>query len=238
MAGRTARAGTARGGPAAPARKTAARGRVGVHPLGDAALLVDLGSRLDTALNSRALALAEALRTRRGVVEAVAGFAGVTVHYDPEQIEADSLTAAIARLAVRPPPAAVRGRLHRIPVVYDGPDLEDVAARLGLAAARLVQLHSGAIYRVFMLGFAPGFAYLGPLPPELRVPRRDAPRRAVPAGSVAIAGAHTAVYPLATPGGWHLIGRTRLPLLLPDSDPPALLRPGDRVRFTPVKAPA
>ncbi|MGH7777683.1 MAG: 5-oxoprolinase subunit PxpB [Candidatus Dormibacterales bacterium] len=211
-------------------------GRPRVHALGEAALLIEMGSRLDTALNSRVLALAAALSRRPGVLEAVPGLAGVTVHYDPDRVDAAALAAAVARLAARRPPAGPRGRLHRIPAVYDGPDLDEVGRRLGLPPERVVAVHSGAIYRVFMLGFAPGFAYLGPLPPELRLPRREVPRRSVPAGSVAIAGGHTAVYPFPTAGVWHLIGRTSLPLLMPEADPPALLRPGDRVRFTPVLA--
>ena len=95
----------------------------------------------------------------------------------------------------------------------------------------LVRLHTAPYYRVFMVGFVPGWAYLGPLNPRLELPRRRVPRTSVPAGSVAIAGLQTGVYPLPTPGGWHLIGRTSVPMFLPQSDPPSLLRPGDRVRF-------
>ncbi|MGH7904021.1 MAG: 5-oxoprolinase subunit PxpB [Candidatus Dormibacteraceae bacterium] len=205
-----------------------------IHPLGDAALLIEIGSRVDTALNSRALALAAALGRRPDVREAVAGYASVTVHYDPDTVDMESLEDAIRRRMARPRGTPGRERLHRIPVVYDGPDLEEAAAALGIGAGEIVRLHSAPIYRVFMLGFVPGFAYLGPLPPELRLPRRSVPRTAVPAGSVGVAGAQTAVYPFASPGGWHLIGRTHLRLFLPDSDPPTLLHPGDRVRFTPL----
>ena len=205
--------------------------RVRIHPLGDTALLAELGARVDTALNTRAIGLAEALRKRRDVRQAVAAYASVTVHFDPEQATHESLGAAIKRLAVKRPKAAVPGRLHRIPVTYDGPDLEDVASALGLGPADVVTLHTRPIYRVFLVGFVPGFAYLGPLPDELHLPRRESPRRQVPAGSVAIAGPQTAIYPLAVPGGWHLIGRSSVRLFIPEADPPSLFRAGDRVKF-------
>jgi KipI family sensor histidine kinase inhibitor len=208
-----------------------ARRSVRIAPLGDAALLVELGRRVDTALNTRALALAAALRRRRDVREAVPGYASVAVHYDPEQVTYRGLAAAITRLVEAKPPPGPPGRLHRIPVVYDGPDLEATAAVLGLSMDELVRLHTGPTYRCFMIGFAPGWAYLGPLPERLRLPRRRVPRTHVPAGSVAMAGAQTGVYPLPTPGGWHLIGRTPVRMFLPQSDPPSLLRTGDRVKF-------
>jgi KipI family sensor histidine kinase inhibitor len=194
-------------------------------------LVVELGNRIDTALNSRALALAAAFRKRRGVREAVAGYATVTVHYDPETISFKGLAALVPRLTRVKGTDAPAGRLHRIPVTYDGPDLEETAAAVKLSVEELVARHSKPIYRVFMVGFVPGWAYLGPLPAELQLPRRKIPRTTVPAGSVAIAGGQTGVYPLPTPGGWHLIGRTSVPMFLPDSDPPLLLRPGDRVKF-------
>ena len=202
-----------------------------IAPLGDAALLVELGQRVDTALNTRALALAAALGKRRDVREAVPGYASVAVHYDPEQVTYKGLAGVITRLVATRPPPAPPGRLHRIPVVYDGPDLEAAAFELGLSVEELVRLHTGPIYRCFMIGFTPGWAYLGPLPDELRLPRRRVPRTHVPPGSVAMAGSQTGVYPLPTPGGWHLIGRTSLRLFLAQSDPPSLLRTGDRVKF-------
>jgi inhibitor of KinA len=201
------------------------------YPLGESALLAELGTRLDTALNTRAIALAAALRKRRDVRQAIAGYASVTVHFDPDQVSHEALTAAIRRLAAKRPPMAEPGRLHRIPVIYDGPDLEVVSKVLGLDVAKLVEIHTRPIYRVFLLGFVPGWGYLGPLPEELELPRRQVPRTTVPAGSVAMAGRQTGIYPLTTPGGWHLIGRTSVKLFLPDSDPPCLFRAGDRVKF-------
>jgi 5-oxoprolinase (ATP-hydrolysing) subunit B len=145
--------------------------------------------------------------------------------------------AADAPARGRPP--GTRGSAGReivIPVAYGGsagPDLAEVAARTGLGEDEVVRLHSSVDYRVLVVGFAPGFAYLGPLPDRLELPRRAEPRVRVPAGSVAIAGRQTGVYPLATPGGWHIVGRTDVRLWDPSADPPALLRPGDRVRFVP-----
>jgi inhibitor of KinA len=210
--------------------------RLRIQPLGDTALLAELGTRLDTALNTRAIALAAALKKRRDVRHAIAGYASVTVHFDPNQATHDSLAAAIKRLAAKRPPMEEPGRLHRIPVTYDGPDFVDVAARLDLSPEKIIELHTKPIYRVFMVGFVPGWAYLGPLAEELELPRRDVPRTQVAAGSVAIAGRQSGIYPLPTPGGWHLIGRTSVKLFLPDSDPPCLFRAGDRVKFFATQA--
>ena len=208
--------------------------KVRIHPLGDTALLAELGTRLDTAVNTRSIALASALKKRRDVRQAVAGAASVTVQFDPDQVTHVALAAAIRRLASKRPPMEEPGRLHRIPVVYDGPDLQAVASALGLSQQEVVEIHSRPIYRAFLIGFVPGWAYLGPLPDELVLPRRPDPRRQVPAGSVAIAGHQTGIYPLNSPGGWHLIGRTSVRLFLPDSDPPSLFRAGDRVKFFPI----
>src|ERR1700680_4886634 len=155
----------------APRSKT----RVRTHPLGDSALLAELGTRLDTALNTRAIALAAALKKRRDVRQAIAGYASVTVHFDPDQVSHDALTAAIRRLASKRPPMEEPGRLHRIPVVYDGPDLEAVTARLEMSPERFIEIHSKPIYRAFLVGFVPGWAYLGPLPEELELARRGQP---------------------------------------------------------------
>ena len=205
--------------------------RVRIHRLGDTALLAELGSRLDTALNTRAIALAAALKKRRDVRVALPGCASVTVQFDPDQVAYEALATAIRRLAARRPPVDEPGRLHRVPVTYDGPDLAAVCEATGLTQHAVVELHSRPIYRVFVMGFVPGWAYLGPLPEELELPRRAAPRTNVPAGSVAIAGRMTGIYPAASPGGWHMIGRTTVKLFFPDREPPCLFRPGDRVKF-------
>ena len=212
------------------------RVRVRVEPLGDSAVLAELGTRLDTALNTRAIALAAALKKRRDVRQALPAHSSVTVRFDPEHVTHETIAAAIRRLATRRPPVEEPGRLHRIPVVYDGADLEMVCSQLQISPARLVELHCRPIYRAFLVGFVPGWAYLGPVPDELVLPRRAVPRTQVPAGAVAIAGQQTGIYPLASPGGWHLIGRTSVRLFLPDSDPPSLFRVGDRVKFFAAQA--
>lgn len=203
-------------------------------PLGDAALYLQLGRRLDTALNTRALRLAAALRGRRGVREAVGAYAAVTIHYDPDLVSVAGLQKLVGALLRERKGEPLQGRLHRVPVAYGGPDLEQAAGELGLSVAEVVRRHSQPVYRAFMAGFVPGWAYLGPLDPKLRLPRRAEPREVVPAGSVAIAELQTGIYPLASPGGWHLIGSTRMRTFLPDSDPPLLIRPGDRVKFFPI----
>ena len=200
-------------------------------PLGDTALVAELGTRLDTAINTRAIALAAALRRRRDVREAIAAHASVTVRFDPEQVSLEMLTTSIRRLATKRPPVEEPGRLHRVPVVYDGPDLNDVLVALGLSRDRFIELHTRPIYRAFMVGFVPGWAYLGPLVEELETARRAVPRTQVPAGSIAIAGRQTGVYPFPTPGGWNLIGRSPMKVFLLDADPPSVFRAGDRVKL-------
>src|SRR2546426_7947259 len=202
----------------------AVRRSVKIAPLGDAALLAELGQKVDTALNTRALALAAALGKRRDVREAVAGYGSVAVHYDPEQITYKGLSGVIQKLVQSRPPPAPHGRLHRIPVEYDGPDLEEVAAQVGIGRDEIVRLHTQPIYRCFMIGFVPGWAYLGPLPEQLRLPRRRVPRTHVPAGSVAMAGAQTRVFPLPPPGGGAPVGAHPGQPLLPHSAPPTLRR--------------
>ena len=212
-----------------------------IVPLGDSALTILLGDRIDAALAARAHRLAERIRTAEieSVQEVVVGYAAVTVWYDALRVALKKVTDALDPLvAADPGPAPTTGarRQHVIPVQYDGPDLEDVAQRIGLPASEVVARHSDRWYDVYLVGFVPGWAYLGDLDPALVLPRRPVPRTRVPAGSVAIAGAQTGVYPLATPGGWHLIGRTSVVLFDPASEPPARLAPGDRVRFVPVPA--
>ncbi len=202
-----------------------------IRPFGEAALLVELGSP------DRAQSLAASLRTHplRGVVEAVPGLASVLVEVAPLGARPGALAPAlrkrIATLESVPPP----GRLHTIRVVYDGADLEEVASLSGQTPDDVVALHTGTELRVLFCGFAPGFAYLGDLPPALRVDRLPTPRTRTPAGSVAIAGRMSGIYPADLPGGWRVIGRTDVALFDPRRDPPVLLLPGDRVRFEPAR---
>ena len=215
-----------------------------IHPLGEAGWTVELGDRVDRATHARVLSLQAAILAARlaGVTEVVPAYATVAVLFDPLRADADALRDRLAALATadeppQPDPAAApspRPAL-RIPTRYDGPDLDEVAGRTGLTREEVIELHTGREYQVYLLGFAPGFAYLGDLDPALVLPRRSVPRLRVPAGSVAIAAAQTAVYPLTTPGGWHLLGRTELRMFNPGRKPPVLLQPGDRVRFEAVR---
>ena len=209
-----------------------------VHPLGEGGWTVALGERVDPALHERVLALAAAVARAElpFVEEIVPAYAALSVFFDPLRADAEQLRERLAVLAAAPLPTfqpsdLPTARLVNIPVRYDGPDLEEVAAETGLTRDEVIRRHTAREYRVYLLGFAPGFGYLGDLDPSLVLPRRREPRTRVAAGSVAIAGAQTAVYPLPTPGGWHLLGSTTLRMFDPGRDPPALLRPGDRVRF-------
>lgn len=211
-------------------------------PAGDAALVVELGQAIDPEVNRRVHALAHALEEESpaGLGEAVPSYRSVLVHYDPLQLsyeEAQAIVAAaLARCRELPPPAV---RTVEVPTAYGGefgPDIAFVAAHNGLTVDEVIRLHTGALYTVYMLGFTPGFPYLGEMPPQLATPRLPTPRQAVPAGAVGIAGPQTGIYPQSSPGGWRLIGRTPLRLFDPWRDPPALLRPGERVRFVPISA--
>jgi KipI family sensor histidine kinase inhibitor len=209
------------------------------RPLGDSALTIFFGDRVDSAVHAQVIAAAATLDSAppAGTTELVPAYATMSVWFDPLQRDFGELAAELCeRVAALPAEAATRqGRQWVVPVHYDGPDLAEVAERTGLTVGEVVARHSGRTYRVYLLGFVPGFAYLGELDDKLVLPRRSSPRQRVPAGSVAIAGAQTAVYPLETPGGWHLIGRTTFPLFDPARDPAAILRVGDTVRFEPAR---
>jgi KipI family sensor histidine kinase inhibitor len=171
----------------------------------------------------------------------VPAYASVVVPFDLARLTTEEALAEVARItaATAAPDAAelAADRLVEIPTVYDGEDLAAVAEQVGLSPSAVVEIHASTEYEVFMLGFAPGFAYLGVMPEAIAVPRLPSPRPRVPAGSVAIAERQTAVYPAATPGGWNLIGRTDVVMWDVNRTPPSLLAPGDRVRFIPIAAP-
>ncbi|WP_354401849.1 5-oxoprolinase subunit PxpB [Variovorax sp. OAS795] len=205
-----------------------------LHPLGDAALLCELPPPATLAHQQQIWALGAEVQQWAGVGEVLPGMNNLTLTFDPTAIGIDALMARVNEAWPRLPAAAIEGRRVEIPVTYGGehgPDLADVAAHTGLSPAEVVRRHSAAEYVVYLLGFLPGFAFMGGLPPELATPRRSEPRTAVPARSVGIGGEQTGIYPLVSPGGWQLIGRTALELFDPKAEPPTLLRPGDRVRF-------
>jgi KipI family sensor histidine kinase inhibitor len=201
---------------------------VRVRPAGERGLLVEVDG-LETVHRLHA-----ALRELDppGVVELVPGYRTVLVVADPDRAGVlDELAARLPGLEL-PPAEAVAGETVEIPVTYDGEDLPEVASLTGLDAAEVVRRHTAPEYTVAFLGFSPGFPYLVGLDPALEVPRRDTPRTSIPAGSVGLAGNQTGIYPTASPGGWQLIGRTEVTLFDPTRDPPALLAPGTRLRFT------
>lgn len=211
-----------------------------VTAAGDAAVIVTLPPRLDVETSSRVIAMAEAARRRLGPVlrDIVVGYHTLTVYFDPLSVDGAWLEGELAVLAGDPAPLSEAiGATIEVPVCYGGdlgPDLASVAAVAGCTEAEAVELHRSREYRVFMVGFVPGFAYMGPVEPRLALPRRANPRTRVPAGSVGLAAGQTGIYPMETPGGWHLIGRTPVKPFDERRAEPVLFRPGDRVRFTPI----
>lgn len=208
----------------------------------DAGVVVEFGDAVDEALSARVLALDAAVRRRPppGVVETVPTLRSLLVLYDALATGHDELVAALRELTSGPPEAPRGGGAEwTIPVVYGGEaglDLEEVAGAAGLTPGAAVAEHSGAVHRVAMLGHLPGLPYLTGLPAGLHAGRHPEPRVRVAAGSVAVAGGLTCIYPVAAPGGWRIIGRTPARLFDPTADPPAALAPGDRVRFVAIDA--
>ena len=206
-------------------------------PAGDLAVSVELADEISREANARVLTLERLLAEARlpGLVETVPTFRALLVYYDPLVLPwADlerHLRALVARLAVASPP---RGRRVELPCAYGGehgPDLEEVARRLGLAPAEVVRLHAGAEYLVYFVGFTPGLPYMAGMPERLTIPRLDRPRTKTPPGSVGIGGTQCSIYSVESPGGFWVLARTPAPLYDPGATDPVLLRPGDRVRF-------
>lgn len=209
-----------------------------LYPVGDCGLLAVCGRQIDEAVGDKVFALDGVVKAARlpGVVETVPAFASLLVRYDPLRTDYDTLAAAVGPLAERTRAHRRQGgRVVTIPVCYGGdygPDLGFVAQHAGLTEGEVIRHHTAPRYRIYMLGFLPGFPYLGGLDPALFTPRLQNPRTAIPAGSVGIGGQQTGVYPVASPGGWQLIGRT--PLKLFDPDRPLPYAAGDRIRFVPI----
>lgn len=207
-----------------------------IAPLGDSIITVTLGEGMSEDLSTLVVSQARAIESAElmGVTDVVPSYASLGVYYDPFTINFPDLRdrlETVLSTAARTDSVTVEPRTHLIRVRYDGEDLDEVARQTGLTTQEVVRIHSGRQYRVYVLGFVPGFAYLGTLDERLSLPRRSSPRKQVPPGSVAIAELQTAIYPSATPGGWHLIGRTDVKLFDPDSETPSLFRVGDKVRF-------
>lgn len=210
-----------------------------ILPSGDAALVVEFGDTVDPELNAAVLALDAALAGQPGIVEAVPTYRSLLVHYDP-------LATSFAQVSerVHVSLASVRSstgtyRTWLIPVAYGGEhgiDLEATAATHAISADELVRRHAAPTYQVYMLGFLPGFAYLGGLDPSIAIPRRTDPRLKTPPGTISIGGVQALVASIEAPSGWHLLGRTPVRNFMASRDPVVLLAPGDRVRFAPIEA--
>ena len=208
---------------------------------GDAAFTVELGTRPNLLLTRSLAALHDALRRASppGFVESVPGLTSLTVLFDPDVTTRAQLEQDVQRCLMQSSGLTARAREWHLPVCYSGeyaPDLAEVASACGLSATEVVATHTSRAYVVYLLGFSPGFPYLGDVDERIALPRRTVPRPRVPAGSVAIATQYTAVYPQETPGGWHIIGRTPARFFDIAATPPALLAPGDTVRFYSIDA--
>ena len=222
-------------------------GNVRLLPLGDAAWTVEFGREIDPALHGRVLGLLDAVEKARaegrlnGVVDLVPTFRSLTVHYDPFVSDGESLGRQLRELAQGAGTLSREGRHWRLPVCFDddlAPDLADLAQAKGLTPQTVIELLCATTFQVYMIGFMPGFPYMGGLPEALEMPRLSSPRKAVPARSLAVAGSMCAVYPWESPGGWRLLGRTPIPLFnARDSQSPALLASGDRVSWRSIARP-
>ena len=207
--------------------------------VGDSTLVVEFEQAIDPGVSGRALGVGDRVRRELhpGVRDVVEGYCSVTVAFDPLRTDVSRLSAALVDAAEHAPRFKNDAREITLPVCYGGqfgPDLEEVAEFAGCTQADVVTLHSASTYRVYMLGFLPGFAYMGSVTEQIASPRRQTPRVRVPAGSVGIAGRQTGVYPLEAPGGWQVIGRCPVKIFRPERTDPFLLHAGDVVRFLPV----
>ena len=212
--------------------------RARCYLLGETAVVLELEPPVTLTTQKRVWRLAQRVAQMPGVVDAIPGMNNITVTLRDPQTQALDAIERLQRWWEESEALEPESRFMEIPVVYggeNGPDLAEVAQLSGLTPKQVVELHASVEYVVWFLGFQPGFPYLGGLPERLAMPRRAEPRVQVPAGSVGIGGAQTGIYPLATPGGWQLIGRTSLALFAPNRDDPVLLHPGDTVRFVPQK---
>ncbi len=209
-------------------------------PLGDRAVCVELGDSISEATNRRVHSLAREIGDlgTRGILEVVPTYRSLVVYYDPRIISYADLASHVAEMhGSSGEEGTVAARVVEIPTVYGGeygPDIGDVAEHNGISEAEVIGIHSGADYLVYMMGFLPGFPYLGGMSEKIATPRLVTPRSSIPAGSVAIAERQTGIYPVESPGGWRIIGRTPISLFDPGREPPVVIEPGDYLRFVPT----
>jgi inhibitor of KinA len=209
-------------------------------PASDCTILIEWADEISDAANDRVHGFARALRrqNRPEITDLIPAYSSLLVCYNPVKISYSQIHSHLQELLDAPDHFEPQApKLVEIPTHYggeSGPDLRFISKRSGLSEDQVIDLHTTVIYRVYMLGFVPGFAYLGSVPKEIATPRLETPRTRVPSGSVGIAGRQTGIYPIESPGGWRLVGRTDLKLFDPTQSLPALLRPGDRVRFVPI----
>ncbi|MEK4427125.1 5-oxoprolinase subunit PxpB [Solibacillus sp. FSL K6-1523] len=222
-----------------------------IRPLSDSALVIQIGEGINEATHIKVKSILNLLDNHpfSGFIEAVPAYNNVTVYYNPIDVYFSNLDKGVKTpyenvkmtiLSLMNPThngETAKERLVKIPVAYGGdmgPDLEFVASYNGLTPSEVIKIHSSTQYLVYMLGFAPGFPFMGGMDEKIATPRKESPRLAIPPGSVGIAGSQTGIYPLETPGGWQIIGRTPSRLFLPEQLPPTLLQPGDRIQFVPI----
>jgi KipI family sensor histidine kinase inhibitor len=210
-------------------------------PFGDSALIVEFGDTINAAINRKVIALSETIEKAgiKGIKELVPTYRSLLIRYNPAETTYQQLISSIEKFekALEETPLEAKKERIVIPIVYGGvygPDLSYVAEYHGLTEEKVVKLHSEREYRVYMIGFVAGFPYLGDVSDEIATPRLETPRLKVPAGSVGIAEKQTGIYPCEAPGGWRIIGRTPIKLFDPLWQPPALLKPGDTVKFKPI----
>ena len=211
-----------------------------IHPYGDTALLVNFEQKIDRSIHQEVLILDKALSGTKGIRYMIPAYCSLTVVFDPILTNTSVLQKRIAQFisGTQRSPSATRHRVHEIPVCYDddyAPDLEEVSLQTGKPVEEIIATHLDTEFYVYMLGFMPGFAYMGDMPEEFFCNRKTQPRTKVPAGSVALSGRQSGIYPFETPGGWQIIGRTPLVMFEPGRTPPALLAAGDKVRFIRVR---
>ncbi|MCH7323156.1 5-oxoprolinase subunit PxpB [Solibacillus sp. MA9] len=222
-----------------------------IRPLSDSALVVQVGEGINEVTHTKVKTILNLLEKNpfSGFIEAVPAYNSVTVYYNPINVYFSNLekgvqspyenakTKILSLMNQSNIAEMTNNRLVKIPVAYGGemgPDLEFVASYNGLTPSEVIKIHSSAQYLVYMLGFAPGFPFMGGMDKQIATPRKESPRLAIAPGSVGIAGSQTGIYPLETPGGWQIIGRTPSRLFLPEQSPPTLLQPGDRIQFVPI----